>query len=134
MLVIDSSVFASVIVKDEFHEVSKGYMLADKATVDIAFAEAGNVLWKHVRMGRIKRREAGKRVRLLMALIESSEVYRSADLLSSALEMAVEIGITVYDSLFLSLAVELDTSLVTADRELYERLPDSLRERIVLLG
>jgi len=53
MLVIDSSVYASVIVKDKFYEKCKKYVVVKKVTLDLAFAEAGNVLWKHVKMGRV---------------------------------------------------------------------------------
>ncbi len=134
MLVIDSSVFASVIVKDEFYEECKEYLLEDKATVDIAFAEAGNVLWKHVRMGRIAKEEVEKRVNLLKALIRSSKVYGSDELLLNSMRLAVNLGITLYDALFLSLAIQLDTRLVTTDRKLYERLPHDLKRRVVLLG
>ncbi|MDK2384504.1 MAG: type II toxin-antitoxin system VapC family toxin [Candidatus Korarchaeota archaeon] len=134
MLVIDSGVFASVIVKDEFYEECREYLLEDKATVDIAFAEAGNVLWKHVRMGRIVKEEVEKRTDLLRALIRSSKVYGSDGLLLHSMELAVNLGITLYDALFLSLALQLDTSLVTTDRKLYERLPSDLKRRVVLVG
>ncbi len=134
MLVIDSSVFASVIVKDEFYEECREYLLEDRATVDIAFAEAGNVLWKHVRMGRIVKEEVEKRTDLLRALIRSSKVYGSDELLLHSMELAVNQGITVYDALFLSLAIQLDTNLITTDKKLYERLPPDLKRRVVLLG
>lgn len=133
MLAIDSSVFASVIVKDEFYEECKGYLSIERATVDIAFAEVGNVLWKHIRMGRIGREEAAERANLLRALINSSEVYSSDDLLLPSLELAIGYGITVYDALFLSLAIRLGTNLVTTDRELYGRLPPDARGRIILI-
>ncbi|MCD6244854.1 MAG: type II toxin-antitoxin system VapC family toxin [Candidatus Korarchaeota archaeon] len=133
MLVIDSSIFASVIVKDEFYEKCKEYLSVDRATVDIAFAEAGNVLWKHVRMGRIEKEEVERRTELLRALIRASRVYGSDELLPPSMKLAVNHGITIYDALFLSLALQLDTNLVTTDRKLYERLSPDLRRRVILL-
>ncbi len=133
MLVIDSSIFASVIVKDEFYEKCKEYLSVDRATVDIAFAEAGNVLWKHVRMGRIEKEEVERRTELLRALIRASRVYGSDEILPLSMNLAVNHGITIYDALFLSLALQLDTNLVTTDRKLYERLSPDLRRRVILL-
>ncbi len=108
-------------------------MLKEKATADIAFAEAGNVLWKHIKMVRISRSETTDRANLLRALINSSKVYRSDDLLSSSLELAINYDITIYDALFLSLAIQLDTDLVTTDRKLYEKLPPDVSRRIILI-
>jgi len=35
--------------------------------------------------------------------------------------MAIELEITLYDATYLALAIETDSPLVTADRELYEK-------------
>jgi len=122
MIVVDSSVFASVIVRDEFYEICKGYITSRKATVDLAYAEAANVLWKHAKMGRIPEEEAVERAKLLKRIIATSRVFRSEDLLVDAVRLAVDYDITVYDALFVSLAVKLTAKLVTTDRMLYERL------------
>jgi len=100
MPVIDSNVYASVIVKDEFYEWCKRYMLTKKITLDLAFAEAGNVIWKHVKMGRINAEDAVKRAKVLKRLIDTSKVYESKDFLVEAIELAVKYDITVYDALF----------------------------------
>ncbi|MET1125082.1 MAG: type II toxin-antitoxin system VapC family toxin [Archaeoglobaceae archaeon] len=122
MPVIDSNVYASVVVKDEFYEKCKEYMLMKKVTLDLAFAEAGNVIWKHVRMGRIKREDALKRAEALKRLISTSEVYESKDFLVEAVESAVKYDITVYDALFLVLTKKLNEELVTTDQKLWEKL------------
>ena len=125
MPVIDSSVYASVVVKDEFYENCKKYMTVRKATLDLAFAEAGNVVWKHVKMGRIKPEDAVRRTEILQKLINTSEVYKSEDILVEAIELAVKYDITVYDALFVALALKLNDKLVTTDRKLYEKLKDT---------
>ncbi len=53
MLVNDSSALASVVAKDEFYDESEGYMLRERTTADIAFAEVASVPQKHIKMGRI---------------------------------------------------------------------------------
>jgi len=131
MPVIDSSVFASVVVKDGFYEICKEYMLAKKATLDLAFAEAGNVIWKHVKMGRIKPEGAVKRVEALEKLIKTSKVYESRELLAEAVSMAVRYDITVYDALFVSLAQKLNDELVTTDQQLWKKLKDTDASRLI---
>ena len=125
MPVIDSNVYASVIVKDEFYEKCKEYMLTKKVTLDLAFAEAGNVVWKHVKMGRIKEEDAVKRAEVLKRLVNTSKVYECKDLLVEALELTVKYDVTVYDAIFVALAQRLNDKLVTTDRKLWEKLKDT---------
>lgn len=135
MIVVDSSVFASVVVKDEFHERCRAYLLQrDKATVDIAYAEVANVVWKHVKMGRIRASEAVRRVQLARKLIESARVFRSADLVEDAVDIAVRNDVAVYDALFIALAASLGAKLVTTDRALVERLGPDARRLVELVG
>jgi len=52
MYVVDSSIFASIVVKDEFYERARRFLTQhsgrELATIDIAFVEVANTLWKHV--------------------------------------------------------------------------------------
>jgi predicted nucleic acid-binding protein len=53
-------------------------------------------------------------------------------LLASALALAIEIGASTYDGLFLSLAILLDGQVVTADRKFHDKIqasPHHLRVR-----
>jgi len=122
MSVIDSNVYASVVVKDEFYEKCRRYMLMKKVTLDLAFAEAGNVIWKHMKMGRIKAEDTVRRAEVLKRLVNTSKVYESKDLLVEAVELAVKYDVTVYDALFVALAQRLNDKLVTTDRKLWEKL------------
>ena len=59
-------------------------------------------------------------------------MHGSAPLMQAALEIALRTGRTVYDSLYLALAVQLDSRVLTADEKLYHALKDGpLRERVV---
>jgi len=131
MPVIDSSVYASVIVKDEFYEECKKYMITNKSTLDLAFAEVGNVLWKYVKMGRIKAEEVVNRAEMLKRLINTSRVYKTENYLIKAIELAVKYDITVYDALFITLALNLNEKLVTTDKKLWNRLKDTELSNVI---
>ncbi len=132
MVVIDSGVFASVIVKDEFYEDCKKYMLTKKSTLDLAFAEAGNVIWKHVKMGRIKPEDAIKRAEVLKRLVNTSKIYKAEDFLIDAIKLAVEYNLTIYDALFVALAIKLNDKLTTTDRKLYEKLENTKISNVIM--
>lgn len=131
MPVIDSSIFASVVVKDEFYSDCKKYMTTRKATLDLAFAEAGNVIWKHVKMGRIVAEDAANRTGLLRRLINTSKIFKAEEILEEAVKLAVDHDVTVYDALFITLAMKLEDRLVTTDRKLYDKLKETGLERFI---
>ena len=79
----------------------------------------GNILWKKVRSKALPRRDLPDIVRAIRAIPD--EAYLSSDLLPGALDLAYEVNETVYDGLYLALAVALNCELVTADRRLWTR-------------
>jgi predicted nucleic acid-binding protein len=124
-LVVD----ASVIIKwhvEEIHSVAARFLLEDSApemhVPDLAYPEVGNILWKKVQRGELSA-EQGREIARLMA-VAPIEAHLSAPLLEAAYEIAVATGRTVYDSLYMALAVQLECRLVTADERLYNALKD----------
>ena len=124
-LVVD----ASVVIKwhvAEIHADAALRLLADDAPAlhvpDLMFPEVGNILWKKIRRGDLTEEQA-RRIAHLVA-VAPLEVHRSAPLLEAALEIAMRTGRTVYDSLYVALAVQMDCRLVTADERLYNALKD----------
>jgi predicted nucleic acid-binding protein len=97
---------------------------------DLFFAELGNVLWKAERLGRCDR--ATVEAALTEILNRDFPRFSSAALLPRAVALARAHGRTVYDSLYLALAIEIGANWVTAD----ERLVNALRGRlpVVWLG
>ena len=97
---------------------------------DLFFAEVGNVLWKAVRSGRFSKSLAKSSISDLIA--RAIPWVASANLLESAFEIATQFNRSLYDSLYLALAVELKAQFVTAD----ERLVNALTRHfpIVWLG
>ncbi len=81
---------------------------------DLIYAEIGNIVWKLHARKLLAADEAAEMIEHLLSM--PLEIHDSAFLLAGALEIAIATGRTVYDSLYLALAVELDATVVTADR------------------
>jgi predicted nucleic acid-binding protein len=73
-----------------------------------------------VRRREAKVREAAAALDALAAI--PLEVYPSQPMMPAAFEIACTTGRTVYDSVYLALAVLKECPLVTADRKLYDAL------------
>jgi predicted nucleic acid-binding protein len=124
-LVVD----VNVVIKwhvTEVHTDAALRLLQDDAPAihvpDLVFPEVGNILWKKVRRGDLTAEQA-RGIGHLVAVAPLA-VHPSAPLLEAALEIAVRSGRTVYDSLYVALAVQIDCRLVTADEKLYNALKD----------
>jgi predicted nucleic acid-binding protein len=90
------------------------------AVPDLFWAECGNILWKAVRQGRLSHSVAEKAI---LALKDRSfPTTSSLELLEDAFSIAATFDRTVYDSLYVALAVRLKADMVTAD----ERLANAL--------
>lgn len=87
---------------------------------DLLYPEVGNILWKRVRAGELTAAEAQTVVVALgnLPLVR----FPSWPLTVPALALACQSGRTVYDSLYLALAVAESAPLVTADERLYNAL------------
>ncbi len=121
LAVIDASVAIKWVVSEP---------LADKAAclLDLPvrhapahyLAEACNAIWAmgHIR-GELTQQQCADRVAGLckIPVIEAP----LAGLAAEAARLSAELGITVYDTLYLALALKLGAPLVTADRKLFER-------------
>lgn len=133
---LDASVAAKwfLSAKDESHkEAALGllrlYVAGDVQFVvpDLFFAEFGNILWKAERLKRCSPLTADLALEAIVG--RNIPSFPTGPLLKSALLIARRYGRTVYDSLYLALAVEADASFVTAD----ERLANSARGRLPVL-
>ena len=90
---------------------------------DIFWTECGNVAWKAVRQQRFSREDAES---AMLSLVERSiPTVPSTKLLPDALAIALNFGRSVYDSLYVALAVQTKKQLITAD----ERLANALAAR-----
>lgn len=88
---------------------------------DLLIAEFGNILWKQVRRQTISADEASQMIGDMRQL--PVQIVSSGPMIGAALQLAILTDRSVYDCLYLSLAVDRDCLLVTAD----ERFANSLK-------
>lgn len=117
---------ASVAVKWFFPEIHGDAALRlldddhDLLAPDLIFSEVGNVLWKRVQRKEVTVREASTTLKGFVSL--PFQIYPSRPLMSLALEIACRSQRSVYDSLYLAVAVLRQCPMVTADRRLHDAL------------
>jgi predicted nucleic acid-binding protein len=117
---------ASVAVKwylPEVHDAASLRLLAgsDELLVpDLIYSEVGNILWKRIRSGEMLESEAQAVLQSFGAL--PLNVSASWPLVLPALTIAVQVQRTLYDSLYLALAVQESAVMVTADEKFYNVL------------
>jgi predicted nucleic acid-binding protein len=80
------------------------------------WAECANVMWKAVRQRRWPRAAASQALAALAG--QNLPTTPSRDLLEEAFRIAITFDRTVYDGLYLALALRLQAPLVTADEKL----------------
>ncbi|MGA7856032.1 MAG: type II toxin-antitoxin system VapC family toxin [Candidatus Acidiferrales bacterium] len=90
------------------------------AVPDLFWAEMGNLLWKAVRLKRCGLSEAKTALTLLNEY--GFRTISSKSLLDLAVSIATAFNRTVYDSLYVALALDSRSQLVTADEKLANAL------------
>ena len=119
MTVIDSSAFLKYLMKEEGCQNVRPWLQPENNpySVSLLLAETGNVLWKYQRNGIITSDQAtGLYTKVLMICkqnvitIEPNEQYGP-----EALHLAIELGHSFYDLLFVSQAMVRDETLITSD-------------------
>jgi len=96
---------------------------------DLLWAEAGNILWKYARREELDADAAEAILREMLQMPVA--VTPSMDLLPQAFEIATEYDRTVYDSLYLALAVRAEAVMLTADQRLANALADAPLGKLV---
>jgi len=132
--VVDASVAVKWVVPENGSGRARSLAQAKLAAPDLLFVECANILWKKVRMGHLTRREAADCLRLLLDMPVA--VVGSRELLDSALRLSLELDHSVYDCLYLALALQRRFPLVTADEKLAKaaRKRRDLAASVVLLS
>ncbi len=87
---------------------------------DLVFPEVGNILWKEVRFSLATAEEVKAVITAFSAL--PLQVYASKPLISLAIDIGLKTQRTIYDCLYLSLAVSERCQMVTADKKFYNAL------------
>jgi predicted nucleic acid-binding protein len=126
-VVADASVLAKWFLPDETlreqaMQLLSRYTLGELRLIvpDLFWPEFGNILWKAVRQGRCSQQSANTAVSSIRE--RNLPTISSRDLIADAFAIASKFNRTVYDGLYVALAMALNTQLVTAD----ERLANAL--------
>jgi len=118
VFVVDASVVIKWFVPEVHSDRARRLLAATHQYLspDLLFPEVGNAIWKKVRRGELTAEE-GQRLAVDIAGI-AVETVSTRGLVVDAQALAISTGLTVYDAMYLTLAVRLKTELITADDRL----------------
>jgi len=121
-IVVDASVVLKWFLDEPGSAEARGLLSGAYclAVPDLVYAEVGNVLWKRERRHEITVDE-GEQVLEALASVPWS-VHPASSLAAAAFRIATRVGCTMYDGLYVALAVDRDARLITADEELQGRV------------
>jgi len=130
-VVIDASVVVKLFFEEEHSKAAEQCVArADELLApDLLWAETANVIWKRQRRGDLTADAALDLAQQVLAL--PVVIHPSADLAADALDLAMRIERTVYDCLYLALAVRTKAVLVSADKRFVNALAGSPFEKHV---
>lgn len=130
-LVVDASVAAKWFLPEP--DAAAAVQLLDGrrrlVAPDLIRTEGGNIAWKLHARGVLDMEEACEMTEAFLSM--PLDIHDSTYLLAPALQIAIATHRTVYDSLYLALAVELGGTVVTADERWIHALQNGPFARFV---
>ena len=130
-LTIDASALVKLIVREPDSAayqalVPEGVRLSAPAHV---LAETGEVISRKMRAGHVDEEQ----MVLIVGQLETEvELISLTGLLDPAIRIALEVGASVYDCLYVAAADRLKSQLLTADRRLVERLSGTRHAQLLI--
>ena len=124
--VVDASVAVKWYLTTEIHAEAADRLLRRGRQLlvpDLIFPEIGSIVWKQARKGEMNEQEALAVVRSLGHL--GLLTFPSQSLVVPAVEIACRTGRTVYDCLYLALAIQEKSVMVTADEKFFNALQET---------
>ena len=119
--VLDSSTIAIIFKRLKGEAVD---VLEENITLDLAFYELGNMIWKECTLKNLISLEEGinRAGQLAKALevVEAAKIRSSEDF-KEVMRLATELRLTFYDTSYLQVAKKRNLPLVTEDRELRDK-------------
>jgi len=134
-VVVDSSVLFALFFPEEYSEWSEKMIkeYGELHVPELAFLETSSAAWKRIIVFKQSRDTVLRNLKLLHKFISDvCIVHRDVNYLQRAIELSIELGVTVYDSLFLAIAEEYETKVLTVDRKLVETLKQGGEEHRVV--
>ena len=100
---------------------------------DFLWIEVASVVCQRIYRGELPAEQGRRIVTTLRAV--PMQIVPAADLLEEATSLALEASASVYDCLYLALAVRIGGQMVTADRRLFRKLtPVRFAKRVLWAG
>ena len=107
---IDASVIAKLIMREENYVEAAKEIEADDETLDLAILEVANVILKYHRRGILPIEEMLERFEELKELSKTLKILDFKKFLEQAFEFAITTNLTIYDSLYIVASSKLVTS------------------------
>lgn len=129
-LILDTSVAVKFYLPEEGREEALALLAAvgrDKAKLlapSTVQPELFNALWQQHRRGKLSREETGEHWSDFS--VTSIDLYAPEDLMPRAARIALETEVIIYDALFLALAEDAETVVLTADGRLLKALQGTI--------
>ena len=134
-IVLDSSVIAAIYFTDPYSNWASSIVDRYEVcyTVDIAYAEVGNVAWKRIHIfGQPKEAVLLGLKKAIKFIDDVCIVIDSKSIMEDTIELALEAEIAIYDALFLYSAKTHNTRLATLDKNLVNKLKDTDYSNILI--
>lgn len=120
--VIDASVAIKWFLKETFSEKARSLLTTDTEWIipKLFFLETTAILTKKFR----RRELSASQVRHIFDVLQSVPftIYEDRTLLSAALSLSLNTHTSVYDSMYLTLAISEQTTFITADKRFANRI------------
>ena len=115
VFVVDASIVIKWFVPEVHSDAARRLLEYSHQYVapDLLFAETTNTIWKKVRRSELSSRERRRMVADVGRVAVETVPCRA--LAAEAYALAIASGRTVYDAMYLALALRLDTRMITAD-------------------
>ena len=131
-VVVDSSTIVALVTPEKYSE------WASKTTqnyeyfhiLDLSFYEVANAL-EHKVSTDLGAKDVTAAFDLAQKMMQLYEVHNFSEVIVDALNKALELKITVYDSAFLSLASKIDLQFLTLDTKLAKKLEGTKYESLI---
>jgi len=127
-IVLDSSIIVALHFPEPFSEWCEEIIeqYDEFYTVDIAYSEVANAAWKRIFLLKNPKNQVLTNLNKALQFINNlCIVFKLRDLIIDSISIAIDCGITIYDALFLSIAVEQDIPLATLDKTFVSELRDT---------
>jgi len=134
--VLDTSFIASLFFRDRFTKWSREIIkqFHHLLTIDYAYIELYNIAWKRISLFGEDKDIGLKALNYAIRFLETLEIEDFNKYLDDALKLGLKLGIPVYDSLFLSLALKRNALFITTDLKLVRKISKNEEIRRLILN